>query len=166
MRSAARGNGPALHRRHWLVAMLAFAGTPVARGQPVAPQTAAALPQAAQEAIDEVLRGRTPTEGRVTLELPKLAENGLSVPMTVRAASPMTAADHVHTLHVIAPANPVPTVTRLHFTPRSGEAFLSTRIRLADTQRVLALAETSDGQVFSGQAHVVVTLGGCVDPVL
>lgn len=151
-----------LHRRHWLAALLLVAGG-AARGQPAGPVKRS---QAARSAIDAVLRGRTPVAANVTLDIPKLAENGLSVPMTVSVESPMTEDDHLRTLHIIAPANPVPTVARLHFSPRSGEAFLSTRIRLADTQHVLALAEMSDGRVFSGEAHVVVTLGGCLDPVL
>lgn len=153
-----------LHRRHWLATVLLLVGG-AARGQSAAPATPA-LSQAARSAIDAMLKGRTPIEERITLEIPKLAENGLSVPMTVRVASPMTADDHVRTLHIIAPVNPIPTVARVHLTPRSGEAFLTTRIRLADTQRVLAFAEMSDGRVFSGNAHVLVTLGGCLDPVL
>ena len=100
------------------------------------------------------------------MEIPKLAENGLSVPLTVEVDSPMTPDEHVRTVHLISPANPIATIARVHFTPRSGRAFLSTRVRLADSQRVLAFAEMSDGSVWAGQAEVVVTLGGCLDPVL
>ncbi len=120
----------------------------------------------AVKAISELLAGRTPQHGRVRLEIPKLAENGLSVPLAVEVESPMTAKDHVRTVHIVSPANPIATVARVHFTPRSGRAFLSTRIRLADSQRVLAFAEMSDGSVWAGDASVVVTLGGCLDPVL
>jgi sulfur-oxidizing protein SoxY len=78
----------------------------------------------------------------------------------------MSAHDHVRTLHVIAPVNPIPTVARIHFGARAAEAYLSTRIRLADTQTVLAFAEMSDGSIWRSSASVVVTLGGCLDPVL
>ncbi len=154
-----------ISRRRWLATALgiAAAGAHAQGGTPAAPR---ALPERATAAIDALLAGRTAREGRVSLEIPRLAENGLSVPLTVSVQSPMTAVDHVRTVHIVAPVNPIPTVARLHFTPRSGEAFLSTRIRLADTQHVLAFAEMSDGSVWSGSAHVVVTLGGCLDPIL
>jgi sulfur-oxidizing protein SoxY len=97
----------------------------------------------AQRAIAQVLQGRSAHSARVHLEIPRLAENGLAVPLTVRVDSPMSAADHVRTLHLIAPANPLPQLARLHFGPRSGEAYLSTRIRLADSQHVLAFAEVT-----------------------
>ena len=124
------------------------------------------LSEASLDAIEAMLDGRELQAGRVRLQIPKLAENGLSVPMVANIESPMSDEDHVRTLHVVAPANPVPTVARVYFGRRAGEAYISTRIRLADTQTVLGFAEMSDGSVWLGSAHVVVTLGGCVDPIL
>lgn len=155
----------ALTRRQCLIASLALLPG-LANGQTTAPVLAGTVSEAAAAAIAEILAGRSPGEGRVRMRIPKLAENGLSVPLVVNVDSPMTAADHVRTLHIIAPANPIPTVARIHFTARSGEAFISTRIRLADTQDVLGFAQMSDDTVWAGRAHVIVTLGGCLDPVL
>jgi sulfur-oxidizing protein SoxY len=152
-------------RRRWLAGALGALALPV-RAQRVEPSASAALSAPAARAIAELLRGREPRTGRVQLEIPKLAENGLAVPLKVRVDSPMSAADHVRTVHLIAPANPLPAVARLHFGPHSGEAYLSTRIRLADSQRVFAFAEMSDDSVWRADAHVVVTLGGCLDPIL
>jgi len=83
------------------------------------------------------------------------------VPLTVEVESPMTADDHVTAVHVFADGNPLPNVARMQFTPKSGEAVASTRIRLAQTQKIYALAEMSDGSVFSAVQEVKVTIGGC-----
>lgn len=162
-------------RRRVLAALL-LAGAGVAAGRSTHAQVPVAAargtqapeppPERAREAIEALLRGRTPGSGRVSLDIPRLAENGLAVPLEARVQSPMTRADHVRVLHIIAPANPIPTVARFHFTPASGEAALRTRIRLADSQTVLAFAELSDDSVWQASAPVVVTLGGCLDPVL
>lgn len=154
-----------LNRRRWLASMLALLATSV-RAQRTEGPALASLPPPATRAIADVLQGRSAHSGRVHLEIPRLAENGLVVPLTVRVDSAMSAGDHVRTLHLIAPANPLPQVARVHFGPHSGEAYLSTRIRLADSQHVLAFAEMSDGSVWRTEAHVVVTLGGCLEPIL
>ena len=153
-----------LTRRDCLAAAALALVAPSVRGQ--APPPAQPMTERGRAAIDALLAGRTPRDGRVQVEIPKLAENGLSVPLTVRVDSPMTVEDHVRTLHLIAPVNPIPTVARIHLGPRAGEAYLRTRVRLADTQELLAFAEMSDGSVWRGRGHVVVTLGGCLDPVL
>lgn len=160
-----RPSAARIARRRWLAGTLASLVLP-ARAQWVEPSASADLPEPAARAIAELLRGREPRAGRVHLEIPKLAENGLAVPLKLRVDSPMSAADYVRTVHLIAPANPLPVIARLHFGPHSGAAWLSTRIRLADSQRVLAFAEMSDDSVWRADAQVVVTLGGCLDPVL
>ncbi|HRJ69997.1 MAG TPA: thiosulfate oxidation carrier protein SoxY, partial [Beijerinckiaceae bacterium] len=109
----------------------------------------------------EVLRGREARPGRVRLEIPRLAESGLNVSLDFSVESPMTEADHVKTVHLFAEHNPLPLIARYHFTPRSGRASVSTRIRLADSQIVTALCEMSDGSVFVDRAEVVITIMAC-----
>ena len=114
-----------------------------------------------QAAIDRIRGSRTPQEGRITLRLPPIAENGNTVPMTVSVESPMTAADHVKTVYVFADKNPTPDVAIFHMTPAMGRASADTRIRLGQTQDVVAVAEMSDGTLFMARAEVKVTIGGC-----
>jgi sulfur-oxidizing protein SoxY len=110
------------------------------------------------------LTGTTPvTPGRVTLDLPPLVENGNSVPLTITVDSPMTAADHVKAIHVFVEKNPQPFVASFHLGPRAGRAVVSTRIRLADTQTVLAICQMSDGSFWSGSADSVVTIAACTE---
>lgn len=101
--------------------------------------------------------------GRVVLDLPPLVENGNAAPLTVGVESPMTEADHVRRIAVFNEKNPQPHVLVAYLGPRSGRARLSTRIRLADTQRITAIAEMSDGSYWSGAADVIVTLAACVE---
>ena len=115
------------------------------------------------EAIKRIGNGVAPKAGRVTLKIPELAENGNAVGMTVEVQSPMTAADHVKTIHILSEKNPLVDVVRFHLGPRAGRARVATNIRLATTQRVVALAEMSDGSVWQGDANVIVTLAACVD---
>jgi sulfur-oxidizing protein SoxY len=115
----------------------------------------------AQAVLRDLAAGREPRPGRVTLDLPQIAENGVSVPLTVRVESPMSEADHVRAVHVLAEANPEVRVLTVRLTPLNGRAELSTRIRLAQSQDVWALAETSDGSLWLGKAAVKVTIGGC-----
>ena len=106
---------------------------------------------------------REPQPGGVTLRLPNIAETGNSVPLTVTVESPMTPDDHVLRLHVFVEGNPEPVAATYHLGVRAGKAEISTRMRLARSQTVLALAEMSDGSVRSGTASIVVTLGACVE---
>src|SRR5207302_10167174 len=101
--------------------------------------------------------------GKVKLDLPPLIENGNAVPMTVSVDSPMTEADHVKAIHVFNEKNPQPHVVSVQLGPRAGKAAVSTRIRLADSQTVIAIAELSDGSFWSDEADVVVTLAACVE---
>lgn len=120
----------------------------------------AALPEV-EAAIAAILGDRTAEEGRISLDLPEIAENGNTVPLTVEVDSPMTEDDYVKTVHLFAEGNPLPEVAKIQFTPRSGEAVASTRIRLAKTQKIHAIAEMSDGSVFTATREVKVTIGGC-----
>ena len=121
----------------------------------------ASLPPNVQTAIDKIRAGRTAQEGRITLRLPAIAENGNTVPLSIIVESPMTAADHVKTIHVFATGNPTPEVAVFHLTPAMGRANADTRIRLGQTQDVVALAEMADGNLFMARAEVKVTIGGC-----
>ena len=121
----------------------------------------ASLPQNVQTAIERLRAGRTAQEGRMTLRLPAIAENGNAVPLSIMVESPMTAADHVKAIHVFATGNPTPEVAVFHLTPAMGRATVDTRIRLGQTQDVVAFAEMSDGRLFMARAEVKVTIGGC-----
>jgi sulfur-oxidizing protein SoxY len=129
----------------------------------VAVVPAHATPAAMQDAIRRVVGTRPVSPGRVKLDLPPLVENGSTVPITISIESPMTAADHVKGLHLFTEKNPQPDVVSFRFGPRAGRASVSTRIRLADTQTVVAIAELSDGSFWSARADVVVTLAACLE---
>jgi sulfur-oxidizing protein SoxY len=107
--------------------------------------------------------GVAPRVGRVKLELPVLAENGNSVPMKVSVDSPMTEADRVRVIHLVSERNPVRLMASFHLGPWSGAAEIVSRVRLAGSQRVFALAQMSDGSFWLGLADVVVTLSACID---
>ena len=104
-----------------------------------------------------------PKKGRVKLELPLLADNGNSVSMKVSVDSPMTEADHVRTIRLISDRNPEREMATFHLGPRAGVAEISSRVRLAGSQRVTAIAEMSDGSRWMDTADVVVTLSACLD---
>jgi sulfur-oxidizing protein SoxY len=113
------------------------------------------------------LVGEAPVRaGKVKLDIPPLVENGNTVPMMVSVASPMTAEDHVRSIHVFNEKNPQPNIGNFHLGPRAGRAQVSTRIRLADSQKVVAIAQLSDGAFWSATTEVVVTLAACTDEVL
>ncbi len=122
-----------------------------------------ALPDTLQQHVTRVSGGRPVLPGRVSLTLPPLAENGNSVALGVAVDSPMTATDHVKTVHVFAEKNPLPEVARFHFNAASGRAEVATRMRLADSQSVAAVAVMNDGKCWLGSAAIIVTLAACVD---
>lgn len=124
---------------------------------------AAATPDSMAEAIRKVIGNATPTEGRVKLDVPPLVENGSTVPLTVSVESPMTADDHVKAIHVFNEKNPQPNVFSARLGPRNGRAIVGTRIKLGDSQRIVAIAETSDGKFWSVGADVIVTLAACLE---
>lgn len=115
-----------------------------------------------EQARRDLFGDRPIREGRVTVNLPPIAENGYSVPLSVTVDSPMTADDYVKSVAILSPRNPLPNIAQFHFTPRSGKAFVSTRIRMSGTQSIQAIAEMSDGSLWSGSMQTVVTLAACV----
>lgn len=121
-----------------------------------------AAPEDVLAAQRKLFGDRPIREGRVSLKLPPIAENGFSVPLTVNVESPMTDADHVTRIAVFSPRNPLPNVAQFTLGPRAGLASVSTRIRLGGTQAILAVAEMNDGTLWSGSAETVVTLAACV----
>ena len=114
-------------------------------------------------AIRHIAAGRPIKPGRVKITLPELAENGNVVSFAVEVESPMTANDHVKTIHIVAGQNPLANIARFHLGPRAGRAKVAANIRLATTQTVAVLAEMSDGTLWSGAASVLVTLSACLD---
>jgi sulfur-oxidizing protein SoxY len=129
----------------------------------IAVEPARATPDTMQDAIRKVVGSASIKPGRVKLELPPLSENGNTVPLTVSVESPMTEADHVKAIHVFTELNPQPDVVSVRLGPRAGRARVATRIRLASTQTVVAIAELSDGSFWSASANVVVTLAACLE---
>lgn len=123
---------------------------------------ARATPKDAAARIKDLVGGKQ-AEGSslIDLDLPEIAENGNTVPVSVSVDSPMTADDYVKAVHVVAEKNPRPGVATFRFTPMSGRASASTRMRLAETQNVVAVAELSDGSVIRTTKEVKVTIGGC-----
>ena len=117
------------------------------------------------EAISSFTGGAAVREGRVKFDISPLVENGNAVPVTVEVDSPMTATDHVRRIALYNEKNPQADVVVFHLGPRTGRARVSTRIRLATSQTVVALAETSDGAFWSSRANVIVTLAACIEDV-
>lgn len=117
------------------------------------------------EAIRSFTGGAAVREGRVKFEISPLVENGNAVPVKVQIDSPMTAGDHVRRIALFNEKNPQADVVVFHLSPRTGRAQVSTRIRLATSQAVVALAETSDGAFWSAKANVIVTLAACIEDV-
>jgi sulfur-oxidizing protein SoxY len=113
--------------------------------------------------VDAITGGVEAEQGGLDISLPALAENGNSVPLTVKVASPMSEADHVSAIHVIAERNPRPVVAVFHLGPWSGRAEIATRIRLAGRQKVTAVAALSGGRFRIARTEVLVTSGACLD---
>ena len=129
----------------------------------IATRRALATPEAMRDAIRDAIGEATVKKGKVKLDLPPIVENGNSVPCTVSVESPMTAADHVKAIHVFNEKNPQPNVISVKLGPRAGRAAFTTRIRLADSQTVTAIAEMSDGSCWSDEVDVIVTLAACLE---
>ena len=146
-----------LTRRHVLVA-----GAALAAWQPSTAQLSGD-PAALQTAIAAFTGGRKPSTGRVQLDIAPLVENGNTVPVAVRVDSAMTAADHVRRIALFTERNPQPEVAVFNLSLLSGRAEVATRMRLATSQRIVALAEMQDGSFWQGAVEVVVTLAACVE---
>jgi sulfur-oxidizing protein SoxY len=127
---------------------------------------AEATPAMLASAIRNVVGTATVQTGKVKIDVPPLVENGNTVPLTVSVTSPMTESDYVKSIHVFNEKNPQPNVGNFYLGPRSGRAQISTRIRLADTQKIVAIARLSDGSFWSVSADVVVTLAACTEEVI
>lgn len=123
------------------------------------PNGARATPESLAEAVGKVLRGRAPRDGHITLDVPPLVENGNAVPLTVSYDGPGRAV----ALHVFTERNPQPHVLHAKFSAATPIARVATRVKLADSQTVIALAEIADGAVFRMRANVIVTLAACIE---
>ncbi|HLX17238.1 MAG TPA: SoxY-related AACIE arm protein [Bradyrhizobium sp.] len=126
----------------------------------------AATPDTMAAAIRTVVGTAAVQSGKVKLDIPPLVENGNTVPMTVSVASPMTASDYVKSIHVFNEKNPQPNVGNFYLGQRAGLAQISTRIRLADSQKIVAIARLSDGSFWSATTEVVVTLAACTEELI
>ncbi len=124
---------------------------------------ARATPESMAAAIKAFVGEAQVQKGRVALEIPPLVENGNSVPLTVRVDSPMTPQDFVRSIAIFNEKNPQPNVAHFHLSPRAGRAVVSTRIRLGDSQNIVAIAQLSDGTFWSDTAELIVTLPACVE---
>jgi sulfur-oxidizing protein SoxY len=122
----------------------------------------ASVANGAAELIARFTGGVAPAHGKIKLDLPDIAENGSTVPLSIAVESPMTPEAHVKDVLVVADGNPRPGVATFHFTPASGAAEVATRIRLAQTQTVTAIARMSDGSLYMASKQVTVTIGGCL----
>src|SRR5262245_47276109 len=151
MQQAAR---PAGATRRRVLAVSALGGMIAA----LAPRLAAAKPEDVAAAIKKLYGDKKIADGKVKLEMPQIAENGNVVPITVSVESPMTDADYIKAVHIFAEGNPIPAVATFYFMPACGKAACSTRIRMAATQNVVAVAETSAGELFTGKTEVKVTI--------
>lgn len=134
---------------------LAIAALPSRAAAETAPELA--------QLIARVTEGVAPERGRITLSIPALAENGNSVDTRIVVESPMTEADHVRWIHLIAEKNPFPDMARFHLGPRAGRAEVATTLRIAQSQKVAVVAALSDGRFVMADADIVVTLSACID---
>ena len=147
---------------------LGFAGVAAALGAvPVVTlRPAEATPATLAAAIRSVTGGSAVKTGKVKLDVPPLVENGNTVPLTVNVASPMAPEDHVASIHVFNEKNPQPNIGNFYLGPHAGRAQVSTRIRLADSQKIVAIARLSDGSFWSATVEVVVTLAACTEEAI
>jgi len=139
--------------------MLCLAGAATLLPAPVV----LATPDSARQALQQILGNSKVNTGRVTIDLPPLVENGNSVVVQVSVSSPMTADDHVKAIHLVAEGNPLPSIMTAYFYPENGRAAFTSRIRLAESQRVWAIAHMSDGSNWLGHADTLVTLSACTE---
>ena len=117
--------------------------------------------QAWELAVKKILGEAKPSDGKMAIELPEIAENGNTVPFTISVDSPMTEKDYVKAIHIVATANPQPGVATFQLTPLSGKAAVASRMRLQKTQDVIGITELSDGRFLMVKRAVKVTIGGC-----
>ena len=153
--------------RRAVVGGIGALGAAAAIGELGSPRRASAQALGAQETVDAALKrvfgGRPIKDGSalIKLDIPLIAENGAVVPVSVEVNSPMTAANHVKHVYVVADKNRIPIVTRVAFTPQAGQAYMGANIRLGETGDVRAIVEQSDGSLLQTKREVKVTVGGC-----
>ncbi len=124
---------------------------------------ASATPESMYAAIAAFTGGRTPQPGKLAFDIAKLIDNGNAVPITIRVDSPMTEQDHVTDIAIFNERNPLPDVVKFKLGPRAGKAAVSTRIRLATSQKLTAIARMNDGSLWQQTVDVIVTLAACVE---
>lgn len=127
----------------------------------IAPKLAFADEKTVAAEIKKLYGDKPLASGKIKLDVPEIAENGLVVPINVEIESPMTEADYVKAVHVFAEGNPQPGVVSYQFTPACGKASAATRMRLAQTQDIICVAEMSNGALHTAKANIKVTIGGC-----
>jgi sulfur-oxidizing protein SoxY len=150
-------------RRRFLVLAASAAGLAIV---PMPGGIARATPADVAAKIKEVVGEAELKKGRVKLDLPVMVENGNAVGMTVSVEAPLSGADRVESVHVFAEGNPLPNVAHFYFGPRAGKPLISTRIRLADSQTVIAVAKLADGTCWSDSVELMVTLAACLEGTL
>jgi sulfur-oxidizing protein SoxY len=155
---------PRASRRRFLIESAALAGA-AGIGLSLTSVPASATPASMRAAIRKAVGEAPLKKGKLKIDLPPLIENGNAVPLVLTCDSPMTAEDHVKAMHVFTEKNPQPNVISIQLGPRAGRASVSTRIRLADSQKVVAIAQMSDGSFWSEEIEVIVTLAACLEGV-
>ncbi len=158
MTERTNSNG-ALGRRAVLRA--AVGGALAIAGSGLVLRGASATPETAAQALAKMAGSGKAMQGKVTLKLPEIAENGRTVPLSVSVDSPMSDKDYVKAIHIVAEGNPNPEVVSFNLTPAVGKAEISTRMRLGKTQNVVAAAVMNDGSVYKVSRFIKVTIGGC-----
>ena len=149
---------PSMNRRQALSGAGALAGAAILNG--LLSGRAGATPEQAKEMLQALAKGE-PKPGKVAIKAPEIAENGNAVPVTISVDSPMTADSYVKAVHVVADGNPNAGVASFTFTPACGKCEVQFRLRLAKTQKIIAVAEMNDGTLWTAQHEVKVTIGGC-----
>jgi sulfur-oxidizing protein SoxY len=147
-----------MNRREFAVAMTAVGA---ASFLPLGSGRAQDGTQPWQEALKKIMGDAKAIEGKLLIDMPEIAENGNTVPFSLSVESPMSAQSYVKAMHILATANPQPGVATFRFTPLSGKAAVSSRMRLARSQDVIGVAEVSDGTFLIAKRNVKVTIGGC-----
>ena len=127
----------------------------------LAPRMSFADEKAVAAEIAKLYGDKKMDSGKIKLDVPEIAENGLVVPVNVDVESPMTDVDYVKAVHIFADGNPLPGVVTYRFTPACGKASASTRMRLAQTQNIVCVAEMSNGTLYTTKSNIKVTIGGC-----
>jgi sulfur-oxidizing protein SoxY len=159
--------GPGGVTRRTVIGGLGVLGAAAVTGALAAPRAAGAQALGMQESVEagmkRVFGGRPIKDGSgiIKLDIPLIAENGAVVPVSVEVTSPMTAANYVKHVYVVADKNRIPIVTRVAFTPQAGQAYMGANIRLGETGDVRAIVEQSDGTLLQTKREVKVTVGGC-----